>query len=140
MALVLDTGVLLAGLDEGEPQHEDCARLLAGIEERLIIPEPVLVELDYWLRKAANADVWLTFCENLHADAYVLSPVGPDLLLAAAQLQVRYADQPIGFVDAAVFVTCEALGEDKVATLDVRDFSILRTSGGQSLRLLPEVG
>lgn len=138
MALVIDTGVLLASLDEAEPQHHECSRLLTETDERLVVVEPVLVELDYWIRKSASVDVWLAFCENVYAGAYTLSPVGAELLLAAAQLQVRFADQPIGFVDAIVFATCEALGENKVATLDTRDFSILRTSQGHGLKLLPE--
>jgi len=40
---------------------------------------------------------------------------------------------------AAVFLTCVELGEDKVATLDHRHFSVLRTEDGRALRLLPEL-
>lgn len=137
MALVLDTGVVYAALDEGDADHDVCAVLLQESEEQLIIPTPVLVELDYWIRKAASPDAWLSFCEDVEVRAYTLWPLDGELLLRAARLQARYADQPIGFVDAAVFVTCEVLGEDKVATLDHRHFGTLRTDGGQALRLLP---
>lgn len=47
--------------------------------------------------------------------------------------------EPLGFVDAAVFVACVALGEEKVATLDRRHFSVLRTEAGRALDLLPTV-
>ncbi len=40
-------------------------------------------------------------------------------------------------MNAAVFATCEALGETKVATLDRRHFSVLRTEDGSTLDLLP---
>lgn len=138
MALVLDTGVVLAALDEGDPDHESCANLILESDEQLIVPDPVLVEVDYWLREKTTVDTWLAFCEDVYEGAYRLWPIDGRLTSKAAELQARFADQPIGFVDAAVFVTCEALGEDKVATLDRRHFSVLRTGEGRALRILPE--
>ena len=137
MTLILDSGVIFAALDEGDDDHEPCAELLTGSEEQLVIAEPVLVELDYWLRKEASLEVWSLFAEEIEGGAYTLWAVTPDVLSKAVALQERFADQPIGFVDAAVFATCETLGEDKVATLDRRHFSVLRTSEGRPLRLVP---
>lgn len=137
MALILDTGVIYAALYEDDPDHEACVELLEGAQEQLVLPVPVLVELDYWIRQAASVDVWLAFCEDVAAGAYALWPFDSALLLNAAELQTRYGDQPIGFVDSAVFVTCEALGEDKVATLDHRHFSVLRMKDGRALRIVP---
>ncbi len=137
MALVLDTGVIYAALDTRDPDHESCARLVSESAEQLVVPDAVLVELDYWVRKFASVDAWLAFCEDVYGGAYSVWPLNPELLLTAAQLQARFSGHPLGFVDAAVFVTCDALGEDKVATLDHRHFSTLRTAAGQALRLLP---
>lgn len=138
MALVLDTGVIYAALDEADDDHQRCAALISGAGEQLVIPQAVCVEVDYWIRKNATVDAWLAFCEDVASGAYTLWSVDRALLLRSAQLQVQFADQPIGFVDASVFATCEALGEDKVATLDRRHFGVLRTTKGQELRLLPE--
>lgn len=138
MALVLDTGVIYAALDGADPDHERCAELLGDSSEQLIVPDPVLVELDYWLRKKASLDVWALFVEDVNEGAYSLWPVAPEILGRAASLQERFSDQPIGFVDAAVFATCELLGEDKVATIDQRHFSVLRTEDGRRLRLVPD--
>ena len=137
MALVLDTGVLYAALDESDPDHESCAGLLAEASEQLLIPVLVLGELDYWVRKFASADAWLTFCEDVRDGAYTLFQLDAQLLFAAAELEARYADLGLGLVDASVFATCEALGEPKVATLDHRHFGVLRTSDGKALELLP---
>ncbi len=137
MALVVDTGVIYAALDEGDRDHEVCADLISRCEEQLVVPEPVLVELDYWLRKNATTDVWLAFAEDVQAGAYILWPADASLLVAAARLQARFDDQRLGFVDAAVFCTCEALAERKVATLDHRHFGVLRNSQGEALELLP---
>lgn len=138
MALVLDTGVLYAALDTTDPDHERSAELLEGASERLVIPAPVLVELDYWVRKFASEDAWLAFCEDVHAGAYALYPFDASLLLSAAQLQAKYADLPLDLVDAVVFTTCETISERKVATLDRRHFTVLRTRDGKALEILPE--
>jgi predicted nucleic acid-binding protein len=137
VALVVDTGVLLAALDESDPDHRVCRELLEGVTESLVVPAPVLVELDYWLRKLAGVDVWLTFCEEVNAGAYRIHALDDVTLLAAARLQATYADNPIGFVDAAVAATCAALGEDRVATLDHRHFGVLRV-GDRHLRMVPD--
>ncbi len=47
MALVLDTGPLYASLDRDDADHHACRRLIEIADEPLIIPEPVLVEVDY---------------------------------------------------------------------------------------------
>jgi hypothetical protein len=138
VALILDTGVLFAALNEEDPEHLKCGALLTEASETLVVPDPVLVELEYWMRKIASPDAWLAFCEDVHGGAYSLHPLDSATLLAASRLQVRYADLSIGLVDAAVFVTCDVLGERKVATLDQRHFRVLRTEDGKSLELLPE--
>ena len=138
MALVLDTGVIYAALDTADDDHERCASLLADSDEQLVFPQPVCVEVDYWIRKNATVDAWLAFCEDVAAGGYTLWSVDRDLMLRAAQIQVDYDDQPVGFVDASVVATCEVLGEDKVATLDRRHFGTIRTRAGEALRLLPE--
>jgi predicted nucleic acid-binding protein len=56
----------------------------------------------------------------------------------AAELERRYDSLGLGFVDAAVVVTCEELGEPKVATLDRRRFSVVRPRHCEALLLLPE--
>lgn len=135
--LVLDTGVLLAGLDREDPDHGACVALIAGASGPLVVPAPVLTELDHLLARRRKADLWMAFVEDLGAGAYVLHPLGTGDVVAAARLQARYGDLAIGFVDAAVFHTCVALGETKVGTLDRRHFSVLRTEEGRGLEIVP---
>lgn len=51
MALIIDTGPLLASFDKSDDYHAACLRLLQESREVLVIPAPVLVEVDYWLSK-----------------------------------------------------------------------------------------
>jgi predicted nucleic acid-binding protein len=137
MALVLDTGPVLAALDADDPAHAPCAELLGTSPEPLVVVDAVLVEIDYWIRKKLSLDVWQSFLEDLEAGAYRLEHLEPADLLRAAALESKYADLELGFVDAAVIAVCERLGEKKVATLDARHFGAVRPAHCTSLTLLP---
>lgn len=135
--LVLDTSVLLAAIDREDPEHGPSAELLASTSETLVVPVPVLTELDHLLGRRDKADLWMAFVDDMVAGAYALHAIEADGVAAAARLQANYHDLGIGFVDAAVFLTCVELGETKVATLDHRHFSALRSEDGRALELVP---
>ncbi len=138
MALVLDTGPIIAALDRDDVHHDTCARLLATAREPLVVVGPTLVEIDYWIRKRLDPDVWRVFMEDVGAGAYLVAELGATERLRAVELGRQYADLDLGFVDAAVIAVCESLGETKVATLDRRHFGVVRPAHCERLRLLPE--
>jgi hypothetical protein len=49
----------------------------------------------------------------------------------------QYAELAVGVVDARVLTLIERRGEDKLATLDHRHFSVIRPAHADALRLLP---
>jgi uncharacterized protein len=137
VALVLDTGPLLAAFDAADPDHEACAALLTEAAEDLVVPALVLPELDYWCTQRLDPGVWLAFLDDLLAGAYrAEAPSGDDYARCRA-LQEQYADLSVGVVDASVLALVERLGEDKVATLDRRHFSVMRPAHVDALALLP---
>jgi uncharacterized protein len=137
VALVLDTGVLLAALDPQEADHARCQTLIQSAREDVIVPTPILTELEYLLRTRGSIGAWFSFAEDLAHGAYTIHNLSPASLIGSVQLQRRYADLRLSFVDAFVFLTCVELGERKVATLDRRHFSVLRTEDGRALEILP---
>ena len=137
MALVLDTGPLLAALDAADPDHHRCAGLLSETDEDLVVPVLVLAELDYWCHERLGAGAWISFMEDLLAGAYRLEASTMVDLARCYEIQVQYDDQSIGVVDASVLALVERLGESKLATLDHRHFSVLRPAHVEALQLLP---
>lgn len=140
MALVLDTGPLLAALDAADPDHERCAALLSEAREDLIVPSLVLAELDYWCHARLGARAWISFLEDLLAGAYRLEACTSADLTRSLELQRQYSDQDLGVVDASVLALAERLRERKLATLDHRHFRMLRPAHVDALRLLPGDG
>jgi predicted nucleic acid-binding protein len=138
MPLVLDTGPVLALLNADDREHERCVALVAAWKEDLVVPAPVLVELDYWVLKLLGHDAWEVFVEDVADGAYRLHQLDEDDLVRAAELERTYANLGLGLVDASVVVTCERLDERKVATLDRRDFSLVRPRHCEALTIVPE--
>jgi hypothetical protein len=138
MALVLDTGPILAALDADDPAHARCAALLDETDEPLVVVAPTLVEVDYWIRKRLQPRVWSIFVEDVARGAYRLEHLTGEDLARVAELQADYVDLDLGMVDAAVIAVCEKLGESKVATLDRRHFGVVRPRHCERLRLLPD--
>ena len=137
MALVLDTGPLLAAIDRSDPDHERCRSLIESTREPRIVPAPVVVELDYWCRTKLSVSDFLVFLDDVVAGAFRVENVGHSDFRRARELQSEYQDNRIGFVDASVLAIVERLGEAKLATLDHRHFSTMRPAHTRALTLLP---
>ena len=137
MALICDTGPLLAALDAADSDHERCARLLTEADEDLVVPLLVLAELDYWCARRLPSAAWLIFVDDLLAGVYrVEAPTGVDLA-RCRDLQAQYADLSLGVVDASVVALAERLAEPKIATLDQRHFRAVRPAHVDTLELRP---
>lgn len=138
MALILDTGPLYASLDRNDADHAACRALIEEADEPLVIPGPVLGELDYWVHTRMHVGVFVALLDDIVAGAYRVEELRPEDYRRIRQLCDRYADADVGFVDAAVLAVVERLDEPKLATLDHRHFRLLRPRHVETLQLLPD--
>jgi predicted nucleic acid-binding protein len=139
MALILDTGPLYASLDRSDRDHAACRALVEGATEPLVIPAPVLVEVDYWVHRRLTPGALIALLADIESGAYRVVDLLPADYTRVRELCDRYADSDIGFVDAAVLAIVERLGEPKLATLDRRHFGLLRPRHRDALELLPAI-
>ena len=137
MALILDTGPLYASLDRSDADHAACRALIEGADEPLVIPAPVLVEVDYWIHRHLHPGALVALLADIEAGAYTVVDLVAADYTRVRELCDRYADADIGFVDAAVLAIVERLNEPKLATLDRRHFALLRPRHRESIELLP---
>jgi predicted nucleic acid-binding protein len=137
VALILDTGPLFASLDRRDAAHVRCRQLIEDAAERLVVPGPVLVEVDYWISMRLHPGALVTLMNDVIDDAYHVEDLLPEDYRRIRDLCDRYADADIGFVDAAVLAVVERMNEPKLATLDRRHFSTMRPRHVDALQLLP---
>lgn len=137
MALILDTGPLLAAMDRSDRDHVACAQLLESTTEQLVLPAPILPELDYWFHKGIGPEALLALLDEIVRGIFRVEELRPTDYQRVGSLLDEYADLRVGFVDAAVLAIVERLGEPKLATLDRRHFTIMRPRNVDALELLP---
>lgn len=136
MALVVDTGPLIASLDRNDPDHSACLALLQGSPEPLVIPAPVLVEVDYFLLRV-DPRVELEFLADIAAGAFVIESLLRDDYFRIHEICAQYEDLRLGLVDASVIAVAERLNERSIATLDTRHFRAIRPRHVDAFELLP---
>jgi uncharacterized protein len=139
VALICDTGPLYAAMDRADQDHSACTELLTSSREPLVVPAPVLVELDWLVSSRLGVAALLPFLKDVQEGSVRIAELTRADYARVQELYVQYADLPLDFVDAAVVAVVERLGEPKLATLDQRHFRIVRPRHAPSIMLLPEV-
>jgi predicted nucleic acid-binding protein len=137
VALILDANVLYAALDRGQRDHATCRELIASSQEEVVIPSPVLVEVDYFILKRMNVGVLIRLLHDIVVGSFRMAELEPDDYFRIDEIVNQYPDSDIGFVDAAVLAIVERLNEPKLATLDYKHFAMMRPRHVDALTLLP---
>ncbi|MCY7417839.1 MAG: PIN domain-containing protein [Chloroflexi bacterium] len=137
MALILDTGPLYASMDRADPDHFACRELLESAREPLIVPTPVLVEVEWLATKRLGPLAFESVLLSIADGGLVVRDLDLADWARVRTLCRSYADLPLGLVDASVVVSAERLEERTVATLDHRHFSVVRPRHVPSLGLVP---
>jgi uncharacterized protein len=137
LALILDTGPLFAAMDRSDADHRRCAALVEDANEPIVIPAPVIVEIDWLSGRRLHTDAFLSLLDDIQDKRLAVEELQLADYERSRELVDRYRDLPLGFVDAAVLSIVERLGEAKLATLDHRHFAVVRPRHVPRLRLVP---
>ena len=134
--IIVDSGVLVAAVDRDDRHHQACTALLDRPGERFVIPAGVIVEVCWLLGRRVSADAAAAFLRGLAAGPAIeaLTPADYDRV---ADLVVTYRDLPLGTVDAMVVAVAERLKVTTIATIDRRDFTVVRPAHASHFDLLP---
>lgn len=79
----------------------------------------------------------IRFLGDFAAGNLISEPVAGEDWLRIAELVARYRDLPLGTVDASVVAAAERLHVTQIATLDHRQFTVLRPAHAPAFELLP---
>lgn len=135
MSVLLDTGIVYAYYDRSDAWH-DRARMLVETEQHgLILPAPVVPEIDHLLGRRLGAKSRFTFYAGIVEGYYLIADVPTAAYARVVDLNRQFADLDLGFVDAAIVALAESLGLSRIATTDRRHFDPL--AAALSLELLP---
>lgn len=123
--VVVDTGPLVALTDQDDEYHATCVKWLEQAlrdGKTLVVPAPVITEVCYLLQRAVGSTYEAAFLEELAKTPsyFRLFYPGRENLARMGKLVRKYADLPLGTVDAAVIAAAEHFRTTEIATVDGR--------------------
>lgn len=135
--IVVDTGPVVAMINDRDDHHERCRDFLVTYPGPLLLPATVFTEVCLLLERRRGPRAEVAFLADVRAGLFKLMDLSPPDLDRIAELVESYAALPLGTVDASVIALTERLELREVATLDHRDFSVVRPRHIPALTLLP---
>lgn len=121
---VLDTGPLLSAFNAGDKHHARCVDFFTRLRGRQILPGPVFAEVSWNLERWPQVEA--AFVNEVILDTFELVELTKDDLRRVSELVLKYADFPLGSVDASVIAVAERFGVDRIATHDRRHFTVVK--------------
>jgi predicted nucleic acid-binding protein len=135
MSVLLDTGIVYAYYDRDDAWHQRARTFIEGEQHGLILPAPVVPEVDHLLGARLGFKSRLTFYQGIIDGYYLVADLPREGYARVAELNRRFDDLDLGFVDAAVVALARALGLARIATTDRRHFEPL--AAAFSFKLFP---
>lgn len=139
-AVIVDTGAILALLDEAYDEHPRLAEIVNESTDPLVVCPLVAAEADYMLLSRLGAEAARRFAGDIAAGAYELAEWSAADHAAAISVMDRYgnAKDYIGVTDAANVVLADTYRTTRIMTLDQRHFRVLRPlRGADYFTILP---
>lgn len=135
MKVVCDTGPLVAAANRSDRAHELAAALVTRLGRDLVVPVPVVVEVDQLLRARVASQAARLFLSAIADGEHSLAFLTPRLVRRASKIVARFADLDLGFADASVMAIAERDGRP-VLTFDFEDFRAAPPEGGGHWQLV----
>ena len=128
MAIIADAGGIYGLYDRSDSAH---ARIRAVVErerDHILIPSPILSEIDYLLRARIGVQALSRFLTDIRVGAFEVEAITGGDLERCAVLVAKYSNLHLGLCDASVIALAERLRVDRILTVDERDFRVISSS------------
>ena len=134
--LLVDTNVLLAAADRSAVEHSQCAALLDQRTD-IAITAPVATECSWMIESRLGAHAEAEFVASIATGELELIDLIRSDWARCADLVGTYHDLGLGLVDASIVAVAERLGITTIATMNHRDFAVVRPAHCDTFVLVP---
>ena len=132
--VLVDTGPLVAYLDQDDPSHGRVVACLGDVFGMLCTTSAVITEAMHLLEDDRNGPRRLAELVQA-ADAQIFESTQPRQLFSAVALMSKYANVPMDFADATLVLLGDEIDTTDIVTLDRRGFSAYRTGRGKPFQI-----
>jgi predicted nucleic acid-binding protein len=132
---LIDTGAILALIDQSDRWHRRCVEAFSSLRLPLATSAAVLAELFHLLDTPQEAAAAWGF---LNSGAVSVLPIDDADLPDLQALMLRYRDRPMDFADATLVQLARREGLVTIFTVDHNDFETYRIEGKRRFRVVPD--
>ncbi len=136
--LIVDTAPIVAAADKADPFHEPCRKLLESHAGPLVTTSLVIAEAGWLIRRQLDLQAEALLYHSIANGQIVVETLALGDWQRIGELVGTYADIGLDAADASIIAVAERLGQTTIATLDKRDFRIVRPKHIYAFVLLPE--
>jgi uncharacterized protein len=129
MKILVDTTPVVAAANKRDAAHQMAQTAMGKLRREAVIPSPVLVEADHLIRDRVGDDAAQKFLRAIADGTHEVAYMTAGLLRRAVELENRYADLSLGFVDTCVMAIAER-HEMPIFTFDFTDFRATESADG----------
>jgi uncharacterized protein len=137
VTVVVDTGVLLGAADADDKDHVICTSVLYEHRGGLLVPAPVVPEVAWQIERNLGPRSEASFLDLIIDGELEVADLSRDGYRRCRELVDQYADLGLGLVDASVVTVAEARNVITIATLNRRDFAVVRPRDCEAFALIP---
>ena len=134
--LLVDTGPLLATADQADKDHAACRALLEGDDGPLVTTPLVIAEAAYLINRQLGPQAEASLYSSVIDGQLEVASLDTSDWERIRQLVTTYADLRLGGTDASVITLAERVGATRIATLNHRDFTVVRPRHTEAFELL----
>ncbi|HYM91015.1 MAG TPA: PIN domain-containing protein [bacterium] len=136
--MLIDTGPLVAVVDESDKDHRRCVNVLKRLVDPLVTTWPAVTEATYLLGQTSNPlDSQDALLATIERHVVVVADLGPKDVPRLRALIRKYRDLPMDLADATLVCVAERDGIRQVFTLDTRDFEVYRIGRRETFTIIP---
>jgi predicted nucleic acid-binding protein len=135
--LVVDTGPLVATADRADKDHHACRALLESDEGPLVTTGLVIAEAAYLINRQLGPHAEASLYASITGGQLEVTCLDLEDWERIRELVSTYADLRLGGTDASVITLAERHGATRIATLNHRDFTVVRPRHAEAFELLP---
>lgn len=132
---LIDTGVLVALVDEDSPGHADCLKAFEALSLPPLTTWACLTEAFYLIGKLCGWDGQKSLVGLLTENVIRIYSPNESEIVRIGELMEEYSDNPMDFADASLVVLAEQSGIRQVLTLD-RDFYCYCINGKENFEVI----
>lgn len=135
--LLVDTNIWLAAADRRSDRHRACVELLAAHHGELASPVPVIAETSWLILDRLGPGVHQQFLGLVNGEYLKALDLTRDDWARRIDLCRDYQDLRLDLRDACVVAIAERVNVTTIATMNHRDFAVVRPTHCDAFELIP---